>query len=94
MNKKSIAKECINVILLLINIKIPSIVYDYYFKYSEGPYLQIAVIVEYSLTCIAWMILILYIIKVLNLKNKAGICLLYTSPSPRDSTSSRMPSSA
>lgn len=77
MNKKSIAKECINVILLLINIKIPSIVYDYYFnyyfKYSEGPYLQIAVIVEYSLTCIAWMILILYIIKVLNLKNKAGI---------------------
>lgn len=29
MNKKSIAKECINVILLLINIKIPSIVYDY-----------------------------------------------------------------
>ena len=23
-----------------------------------------------------------------------GICLLYTSPSPRDSTSSRMPSSA
>lgn len=30
MNKKSIAKECINVILLLINIKIPSIVYDYY----------------------------------------------------------------
>lgn len=59
MNKKSIAKECINVILLLINIKIPSIVYDYYFKYSEGSYLQIAVIVEYSLTCIAWMILIL-----------------------------------
>lgn len=37
MNKKSIAKECINVILLLINIKIPSIVYDYYFKYSEVP---------------------------------------------------------
>ena len=84
MNKKSIAKECINIILLLINIKIPSIVYDYYFKYSEGPYLQIAVIVEYSLTCIAWMILILYItaffadkikngIKVLNLKNKTGI---------------------
>lgn len=73
MNKKSIAKECINVILLLINIKIPSIVYDYYFKYSEGPYLQIAVIVEYSLTCIAWMILILYIIKVLNLKNKVCI---------------------
>ena len=72
MNKKSIAKECINVILLLINIKIPSIVYDY-FKYSEGSYLQISVIVEYSLTCIAWMILILYIIKVLNLKNKAGI---------------------
>lgn len=69
--QKSIAKECINVILLLINIKIPSIVYDYYFKYSEGSYLQIAVIVEYSLTCIAWMIL--YIIKVLNLKNKAGI---------------------
>ena len=29
--------------------------------------------VEYSLTCIAWMILILYIIKVLNLKNKTGI---------------------
>ena len=46
MNKKSIAKECINVILLLINIKIPSIVYDYYFKYSEGSYLQIAVIVD------------------------------------------------
>ena len=23
-----------------------------------------------------------------------GVCLLYTSPSPRDSTSSRMPSSA
>lgn len=51
--QKSVAKECINIILLLINIKIPSIVYDYYFKYSEGPYLQIAVIVEYSLTCIA-----------------------------------------
>ena len=25
---------------------------------------------------------------------KAGICLLYTSPSPRDATLSRMPSSA
>ena len=34
----------------------------------------------------------------LNEKQKVkfvyGICLLYTSPSPRDSTSSRMPSSA
>ena len=76
MNKKSIAKECINVILLLINIKIPSIVYDYYFKYSEGSYLQIAVIVEYSLTCIAWMILILYIIKVLNLNCNLNIKIL------------------
>ena len=66
--QKSVAKECINIILLLINIKIPSIVYDYYFKYSEGPYLQIAVIVEYSLTCIAWMILILYIIKSFKFK--------------------------
>ena len=26
--------------------------------------------------------------------NKNGICLLYTSPSPRDATLSRMPSSA
>ena len=69
----SIGKRAFQNCSNLINIKIPSIVYDYYFKYSEGPYLQIAVIVEYSLTCIAWMILILYIIKVLNLKNKAGI---------------------
>ena len=28
------------------------------------------------------------------LTNKAGTCLLYTSPSPRDATLSRMPSSA
>ena len=27
-------------------------------------------------------------------KNKSGSCLLYTSPSPRDATLSRMPSSA
>ena len=27
-------------------------------------------------------------------KHKAGICLLYTSPSPRDLSTSRMPSSA
>ena len=27
-------------------------------------------------------------------KSKLGICLLYTSPSPRDLTASRMPSSA
>ena len=27
-------------------------------------------------------------------KEKAGICLLYTSPSPRDAHESRMPSSA
>ena len=35
--------------------------------------------------------------KLLNSKNKivqAKICLLYTSPSPRDDISSRMPSSA
>ena len=30
----------------------------------------------------------------LVLSNEAGICLLYTSPSPRDRTRSRMPSSA
>ena len=29
-----------------------------------------------------------------TLKGNAGICLLYTSPSPRDATLSRMPSSA
>ena len=28
------------------------------------------------------------------LKDEYGICLLYTSPSPRDATLSRMPSSA
>ena len=27
-------------------------------------------------------------------ENKSGVCLLYTSPSPRDDISSRMPSSA
>ena len=30
----------------------------------------------------------------LNLQNKLGFCLLYTSPSPRDRQKSRMPSSA
>ena len=29
-----------------------------------------------------------------HLNNKGGSCLLYTSPSPRDATLSRMPSSA
>ena len=29
-----------------------------------------------------------------NILNNIGICLLYTSPSPRDDISSRMPSSA
>ena len=29
-----------------------------------------------------------------DLLDRAGICLLYTSPSPRDATLSRMPSSA
>ena len=33
-------------------------------------------------------------IEVEGLVNAAGICLLYTSPSPRDATLSRMPSSA
>ena len=32
--------------------------------------------------------------KVVNWLNKVIICLLYTSPSPRDATLSRMPSSA
>ena len=31
---------------------------------------------------------------ILGLSTKLGICLLYTSPSPRDATLSRMPSSA
>ena len=31
---------------------------------------------------------------ILNIKDKLGICLLYTSPSPRDLSTSRMPSSA
>ena len=31
---------------------------------------------------------------VINIKDNDGICLLYTSPSPRDATLSRMPSSA
>ena len=30
----------------------------------------------------------------LDIINRSGICLLYTSPSPRDATLSRMPSSA
>ena len=29
-----------------------------------------------------------------DLRDREGICLLYTSPSPRDRTRSRMPSSA
>ena len=29
-----------------------------------------------------------------NFRVKSGVCLLYTSPSPRDATLSRMPSSA
>ena len=32
--------------------------------------------------------------KKLNISNQAGTCLLYTSPSPRDTRYSRMPSSA
>ena len=32
--------------------------------------------------------------KVVKIIGNAGICLLYTSPSPRDATLSRMPSSA
>ena len=64
MNKKSVAKECINIILLLINIKIPSIVMTIILNTLKVPIYKLAVIVEYSLTCIAWMILILYIIKV------------------------------
>ena len=32
--------------------------------------------------------------KLVAFKNDNGICLLYTSPSPRDATLSRMPSSA
>ena len=31
---------------------------------------------------------------VIDLLARAGVCLLYTSPSPRDATLSRMPSSA
>ena len=30
----------------------------------------------------------------INMKPKSGFCLLYTSPSPRDLSTSRMPSSA
>ena len=36
----------------------------------------------------------LYLAEQVDLRVQAGTCLLYTSPSPRDSTSSRMPSSA
>ena len=35
-----------------------------------------------------------YAIKPLTFMNNSGTCLLYTSPSPRDRTRSRMPSSA
>ena len=34
------------------------------------------------------------VIGITNPKNKSKICLLYTSPSPRDGLLSRMPSSA
>ena len=34
------------------------------------------------------------ILKIKKALNKYGICLLYTSPSPRDKRQSRMPSSA
>ena len=33
-------------------------------------------------------------LKAINVKVGDGVCLLYTSPSPRDKTPSRMPSSA
>ena len=32
--------------------------------------------------------------RILRACSEAGLCLLYTSPSPRDATTSRMPSSA
>ena len=32
--------------------------------------------------------------RIVDIANKLGICLLYTSPSPRDPKTSRMPSSA
>ena len=40
------------------------------------------------------MSLILYDIAILNTTKGTNPCLLYTSPSPRDRTRSRMPSSA
>ena len=36
----------------------------------------------------------LHLEKIADILRREGICLLYTSPSPRDATLSRMPSSA
>ena len=41
-----------------------------------------------------WLILIIFILGTLGSYGVTSICLLYTSPSPRDMRRSRMPSSA
>ena len=41
--------------------------------------------------CVGWVVLALFAEGLLRL---IGVCLLYTSPSPRDLSTSRMPSSA
>ena len=43
---------------------------------------------------IVWQQIFPFNLKFLSRNQACGSCLLYTSPSPRDSTSSRMPSSA
>ena len=49
---------------------------------------------ELSLVLLVWSGLILFLVRAVFQKDMLYICLLYTSPSPRDRQKSRMPSSA
>ena len=47
-----------------------------------------------TLWALAWLQVVLLVLFVADAATQAWLCLLYTSPSPRDQRGSRMPSSA
>ena len=63
---------------------------------AQGMTIEPLFTITYALFVISVATIIFFVIRmwVKNPKEFMGSCLLYTSPSPRDSTSSRMPSSA
>ena len=63
-------------------------------KTKSGPHIRDSVDIKRVMILVVLALIPCYIFGAINIGVQAGICLLYTSPSPRDLSTSRMPSSA